>query len=222
MGNMANRKRDPGGYSLGPEQSVEVARRVRALLERNKAEGRTPGTQYELSKATEIPTSHLSTLLKLDAQARPRNFQGWQVKAMAKALGVEEKELLGGDGHLAAPAIATAGRPTIDYGSQEPGDQWVRQVLSGGQATLPPGLAEWFLQHGDVTLNVAKAMAGDRTLSSPDLVKDEAYWNRKRAYWENEFRIRAEAEARGKQGEGAGGAAGGEGRKDRGGSDRKR
>jgi transcriptional regulator with XRE-family HTH domain len=84
---MPKRKRDPDSYSLGYAASVFSAQAIRAAL---KILGLS---QAELARKSGIPPSHLSDLLKVEGP-RVRNFQGYQIKAIAAALGLKEAQLL--------------------------------------------------------------------------------------------------------------------------------
>lgn len=170
---MVGKKRDPSGYSLGKEASAHVARRVAELLEERGL------SQYRLAKQTDIPAPHLSTLLR-PTDKGGRNFQGWQIAAIAKALGVRESDLV--------PPEVLAGR-----GEPEPKD--LKQSKAGQQAerasSLPPGLREFLERHGDrIAPIVRRHLEGSHFQTDAGVVLDETFWLEQQQLWERRLGIR--------------------------------
>ena len=199
---MSNRKRDPDGYSLGAIASKAVARRVLEILATNKRERLSPRTQGEVSRITKIPAPHLSDLLRGEGDKQLRNFQGWQVRAIAAAFEMGEHDLLGDVAIVPQVANPTRGTsylaprarpPTpeqLKYLAEHPGEAFVEGLVHQMGNQLEPGLVEHYKKHGaTMSLLVARVMADERAWSEPDLIKDADYYERKQAFWENELQI---------------------------------
>ena len=147
---MAGRPRDDDGYALGRSASTDVARKVRALLEKRKV------TQLGVATETGIPASHLSDLLSDHAR---RRFQRWQIVALAEALGTSERHLLPDD----LPAQIA---PRTAKGMSDP----LSKVPSNLEALLD--------RHADhLTLAEAKRIYTVATkVEHPGVVLSEAEW----------------------------------------------
>jgi transcriptional regulator with XRE-family HTH domain len=209
---MTSRKRDPDGYALGPSASAVIAGRVRALLQKNKEARMSPRTQRQLSKLTGIPAPHVSDFLRGTQGNQIRNFQGWHIKEIARVFGISEEELLGDAAIVSQVANPPPGKsyleprskpPTkaqLKFLAEQPSGSFIRGLLEELRERLQPGLADYFEKYGEtINLLVARVMAEEYAWSEPDLAKDEEYWKRKQAYWENELRIRKEKKGQASQ-----------------------
>jgi transcriptional regulator with XRE-family HTH domain len=171
------RKRDPGGYSLSPKVSDAVAGRIRKALQ---AKGMK---QAALSAATKIPPSHLSDLLRTTG-VRHRNFQGWQVQAIAKALGVSEAELVGA---LALDAIQSLNETQHALSKDA---LLLQREIERPLTVLPAMLSVFAYLSPEAQASLAKYAADNATtltvfdlcllagygVQTPGVNVDEAYW----------------------------------------------
>jgi transcriptional regulator with XRE-family HTH domain len=164
---MAGRKRDPGGYSLGSGASATVAGKVSSLMAAKRL------TQQALAQALGRQQGWISSLL-----SGRRRFQRWQVLALAKTLGVTERDLLPPEAPPPGSAESLPPAPQaapLDRAPSPPVSVPGASVPSVRR--LPPGLEGFLGRHGEDVTPAERSLLERSGFSTDKRVRfDDDFW----------------------------------------------